>query len=318
MASGEQDVSESDSDLVSLNSSQASSTRCTATNKIVRRKFSAWTFQLTISADATALNGGRDSYSVPLHEQKKRLLEHVQSRILNTMPQSFTFVSAFYNVSILSVALPGNIPVSIPFRGYVQSRAHKSCGITTVQKWIPSASWNPVPGGLASNPEFKADVTRSRTPNDQWTEMIVFGGLSLNNQARSEKKQIREEAREAEAAQLQAAKRPALSDVTNRPQRAPSRPASDTSSSRGSTAESSSSSYASLLCSVSAGPSGPGPSPPPRAFSPPRRIRAHSTETSSRRSQTPGARRRPARRPSRSRQAPRPTLRDRRTHRRSC
>eukprot|EP00291_Cryptomonas_curvata_P013535 CAMPEP_0172185438 /NCGR_PEP_ID=MMETSP1050-20130122/20167_1 /TAXON_ID=233186 /ORGANISM="Cryptomonas curvata, Strain CCAP979/52" /LENGTH=237 /DNA_ID=CAMNT_0012859419 /DNA_START=143 /DNA_END=856 /DNA_ORIENTATION=+ len=83
MASGEQDVSESDSDLVSLNSSQASSTRCTATNKIVRRKFSAWTFQLTISADATALNGGRDSYSVPLHEQKKRLLEHVQSRILN-------------------------------------------------------------------------------------------------------------------------------------------------------------------------------------------------------------------------------------------
>ena len=91
------------------------------------------------------------------------------------------------------MALQSNIPIiSIPLRGYVQSRAHTSGGITTLQKWIPSASWNPVPGCLASNTQFKADVTRSQNPNDQWTEMIVFWALSLGNLARWEKKQGRE------------------------------------------------------------------------------------------------------------------------------
>jgi hypothetical protein len=86
MTSRDQDISDSDSELDSLNSSHAASTETTAQSKRVRHRFSFWTFQLTISADATALNGGRASDSVTLLEQQKFLLEHVQSRILHTMP----------------------------------------------------------------------------------------------------------------------------------------------------------------------------------------------------------------------------------------
>ena len=98
MTSSNQDSSEDcDSELDSLNSSHAASTETTAQGKRARHKFSVWSFQLTISADATALNGGRASDSVTLQEQQKFLLEHVQSRILHTtgMPGIVTFVEAF-------------------------------------------------------------------------------------------------------------------------------------------------------------------------------------------------------------------------------
>ncbi len=70
MTSRNQDISDSDSALDSLNSSHAASTETTTTaqRKGVRHRFSVWTFQLTISADATALNGGRASDSVTLQE----------------------------------------------------------------------------------------------------------------------------------------------------------------------------------------------------------------------------------------------------------
>jgi len=106
MTSRNQDISDCDSQLDSSNSSHAASTETTTTaqRKRVRHRFSVWTFQLTISADATALNGGRASDSVTLQEQQKFLLEHVQSRILHTtgMPGIVTFVEAFYDSSILS------------------------------------------------------------------------------------------------------------------------------------------------------------------------------------------------------------------------
>jgi len=104
MTSSNQDISDCESELDSLNSSHAASTETTAQRKRVRHRFSVWSFQLTICADATALNGGRASDSVTLQEQQKFLLEHVQSRILHTtgMPGIVTFVEAFYDSSILS------------------------------------------------------------------------------------------------------------------------------------------------------------------------------------------------------------------------
>ena len=106
MTSSNQDISDCDSELGSdsLNSSHAASTKTTAQRKRVRHRFSVWSFQSTISADATALNGGRASDSVTLQEQQKFLLEHVKSRILHTtgMPGIVTFVEAFYDSSILS------------------------------------------------------------------------------------------------------------------------------------------------------------------------------------------------------------------------
>jgi hypothetical protein len=150
----DQDISDSDSELDSLNSSHAAGTETTAQGKRVRHRFSVWTFQLTISADATALNGGRASDSVTLQEKQKFLLEHVQSRILHTMPGIVTF---FYDSSILSILSGPNIAgssISIPLHGFVQTRAQTNCELTTMQYWIP-ASWTPVPGGLASNKGYK-------------------------------------------------------------------------------------------------------------------------------------------------------------------
>ena len=194
MTSSNQDISDCDYELDSLNSSHAASTETTAQRKRVRHKFSVWSFQLTISADATALNGGRASDSVTLQDQQKFLLEHVQSRILHTMPGIVTFVEAFYDSSILSILSGPNIAggsISIPLHGFVQTRAKTCCEVTTMQYWIP-ASWTPVPGGLASNKGYKDLVHRSRDPNDTLASMCVFGGLSLNNPARTEKKQMRD------------------------------------------------------------------------------------------------------------------------------
>ena len=70
MTSSNQDISDCESELDSLNSSHAASTETTAQRKKVRHRFSVWSFQLTISADATALNGGRASDSVTLQEQQ--------------------------------------------------------------------------------------------------------------------------------------------------------------------------------------------------------------------------------------------------------
>jgi hypothetical protein len=194
MTSRDQVISDSDSQLDSLNSSHAASTETTAQRKRVRHKFSVWSFQLTISADATALNGGRASDSVTLQDQQKFLLEHVQSRIIHTMPGIVTFVEAFYDSSLLSILSGPNIAggsISIPLHGFVQTRAKTCCEVTTMQYWIP-ASWTPVPGGLASNKGYKDLVHRSRDPNDTLASMCVFGSLSLNNPARTEKKQMRD------------------------------------------------------------------------------------------------------------------------------
>jgi len=196
MTSSNQDISDCDSELDSLNSSHAASTETTAQRKRVRHRFSVWSFQLTISADATALNGGRASDSVTLQDQQTFLLEHVKSRILHTtgMPGIVTFVEAFYDSSILSRLSGPNIAgssISIPLHGFVQTRAKTNCEVTTMQYWIP-ASWTPVPGGLASNKGYKDIVHRSRDPNDTLISMCVFGGLSLNNPARTEKKQMRD------------------------------------------------------------------------------------------------------------------------------
>ena len=232
MPSSAQDLpvsgSEVRSEIDGLNSSESSSPRArtvsTAPNKPVRvrHRFSIWSFHFTFSADSTALNGGRATGCVTVRDRQTLA----------------AFITAFYDTSFISGDIADGISICISLRGYVQTRTNTCCEINTVQKWIPSASWKPVRGGLASDSEFRADITRSEDPNDQWTQMIVLGSLCLNNTARSEKKQMRE----AEAQVAQAAKRQALVDVTNRPQGTPSRPASDTSSSRGSPSTESSSS----------------------------------------------------------------------------
>ena len=47
-------------------------------------------------------------------------------------------------------------------------------------KWIPSATWDPVPGGLCSNGDF-ADMDRSDDQSLTWFRLPIFGELGLNN-----------------------------------------------------------------------------------------------------------------------------------------
>ena len=194
-SSAQESGSEVRSELDGLNSSESSSPArivSTAPNKRVRARFSSWSFQLTFSADSTALIGGPAPDCVNLRDRQTLLHAHIRSRVQHTMPDSVTFVTAFYDTSILSEALPDGVTISISFRGYVQISTRSCCEITTMQKWIPSAIWNPVLGGLASNSEFRADVFRSEDPNNQWTQWVVFGSIGLNNAAKMERKKLRE------------------------------------------------------------------------------------------------------------------------------
>jgi hypothetical protein len=151
-----------------------------------------WTFHFTVSANTTALNGGRAGNSVILRERQIFLLEHIKSRILHTMPGIVTFVDAFYDSSILCGSLLDNNSICIPLHAFVQTRAHTCCEIKAMQYWIPGATWTPISGGLASNPDYKDLRRRSEDQNDSLTEMCVFGSLSLNNLARAERKQLRQ------------------------------------------------------------------------------------------------------------------------------
>ena len=55
-----------------------------------------------------------------------------------------------------------------------------------MKSWIPSATWNPVSGGLCSNSEFLADMKRADDPSmPGWCKLPIFGTLGLNNQGRN-------------------------------------------------------------------------------------------------------------------------------------
>jgi hypothetical protein len=126
IASTAQDVHESDFDLDYLTTTQSVSTSTTARKKRIRHQFSLQTFQLTFSADASALNDVRASSSVTLQERLKYLSEHIRSGMENTdrMQHMVTFVQVYYHTSVISTALPEGILISIPLLGFVQTRAH--------------------------------------------------------------------------------------------------------------------------------------------------------------------------------------------------
>ncbi len=185
MASTAQDLNESDCNLDSFTSIQFASTSTAAQKKMIRHQFSCWTFHLTFSTDAAALNGGSASGSATLQKRQKYLLEHIRSRMANTdrMQHIVTFIEAYYDTSIISSALPEDISISIPLLGFVQTRAQ----ISTMQFWFP-ASWAPILGCLSSNQGFKDNALWSEDPSNTWTKLCLFGSLSLKNRARWEKR----------------------------------------------------------------------------------------------------------------------------------
>ncbi len=57
--------------------------------------------------------------------------------------------------------------------------------------WIPSATWEPVPGGLCSSSGFQADMVRSTNEKSPWFKLPIFGELRLNNLGRLEARRER-------------------------------------------------------------------------------------------------------------------------------
>ena len=174
---GDTRVSMADSDAVnSLNSTVLM--RQTGTKSSATAKFRAWSFRLTIKADfASAV------------DKRKCLQEHISGRTLLDRPQSVTSQIAFYDATLLSGVPDSDGLVSIALQGYVQTKNGTRVG--TMQEWIESAVWTPVPGGLASDADFKHNMQRSEDANDSWTQFVTFGSVGMNNHGRATQRNTR-------------------------------------------------------------------------------------------------------------------------------
>ena len=97
------------------------------------------------------------------------------------MPDCVTGVVVFCDASLFSQPPGSDGLVSIEMLGYVQARATR---LSTLNKWVDSATWNPVPGGLTSDDEYMSNMRRFQDPNDEWTRFLVFGSIGANNTGR--------------------------------------------------------------------------------------------------------------------------------------
>ena len=106
------------------------------------------------------------------------------------MPSSVTCVAVFCDQSLFSVPPDHSAGlVSIEVQGYVQAIQGKQ--LSTKQKWIDSAAWKSVPGGLSSNAEYQTNMSKFNDPNDSMTRLMVFGVVGANNAGRAAEKQAR-------------------------------------------------------------------------------------------------------------------------------
>ncbi len=144
--------------------------------------FKAWSFQSTVK---TCLGHGTTA------EEKARLpTEHQRTRTTHTLPSSVTNGAVFFD-GLLSSAPPDSAGlVSIALQGYVQGRY--AILLSTVKKWIDSASGKPVPGGLTSNNELLTNMRKFEDPSNTWTPLMIFGKVDQNNVGRSVQRQARQ------------------------------------------------------------------------------------------------------------------------------
>ena len=136
--------------------------------------FRAWRFQLMVRANlcnaSTAVEKGT------------LLLEHLSLSTGHTKPHCVTGVVVFCNRSLFSQPPESDGLVSIEMLGYVQAR--HATRISTMKKWVASATWKPVQGGLTSDDEYMSNMRRFEDPNDEWTRFLVFGSIGANNTGR--------------------------------------------------------------------------------------------------------------------------------------
>ena len=143
--------------------------------------FRSWQFQLMIKAD---LCDGTTA-----EEKEKLLREHLSARTGNNRPLSVTGVVVFCDRLLFSQPPDNDGLVSIEVLGYVQANHAK--GQSTMNRWIDTATWQPVPGGLTSDHVYMSNIRRFEDPNDEWTRLKIFGEIGANNAGRAADKAAR-------------------------------------------------------------------------------------------------------------------------------
>ena len=144
--------------------------------------FRAWSFQMSVKIDFSPA-------SSTAGKKRTILFEHLNLRTGHEMPHIVRSFTVFCDESHFSGHTDSEGLVSLEIQGYVQTE--KSVPLTTMQTWMGSASWKPVPGGLMSDAGFKANMRRFDDQSDTWTRLTVFGIVGANNAGRNAEGQAR-------------------------------------------------------------------------------------------------------------------------------
>ena len=141
----------SEDDGASMADSADDGSNSSAISKTAKRQrigllFRAWSFQMTVKANLL--------HGTTTPEKRKLLTDQLSIRTALTKPLSVTSLSTLYYESLLPGQPDSNGLVSIEDHGYVRTR--NGTPISTMLKFINSAFWKPVPGGLTSDPDFPA------------------------------------------------------------------------------------------------------------------------------------------------------------------
>ena len=177
-------VEDDDCASITLPSEASGSSSANSRNKRKSRigsVFRAFQFHLMIKTD---LRNGTTAV-----EKEKLLTDHLSARTGINIPHSVGGLVVFCDRSLFSQQPDSDGLVSIEVLGYVQAKS--SAPLTTMKKWIDSASWKPVEGGLTGDDEYMANMRRFEDPDDQWTRLMLFGSIGANNVGRAAEKATR-------------------------------------------------------------------------------------------------------------------------------
>ena len=144
--------------------------------------FRAWSFQMSVKINFSPA-------SSTAGEKRRFLFEHLSHSTGHNRPSCVTCLTVFSDKSHFSGHTDSEGLVSLKIQGYVQTK--NSVPLTTMEKWIGSASWKPLPGGLMSDDDFIANMRRYENQYDSWTQLTVFGSVGANNAGRIAKGQAR-------------------------------------------------------------------------------------------------------------------------------
>jgi hypothetical protein len=177
-------VENDDCASITLPSEASGSSSANSRNKRKSRigsVFRAFQFHLMIKTD---LRNGTTAV-----EKEKLLTDHLSARTGINIPHSVGGLVVFCDRSLFSQPPDSDGLVSIEVLGYVQAK--RSIPLSTMKKWIDSASWKSVQGGLTSDDEYMSNMRRFQDPDDQWTRFILFGSIGANNVGRAAEKATR-------------------------------------------------------------------------------------------------------------------------------